>query len=113
VATTWTTHVFHLRIKARRLWPHQTRAQASLHDRGRHRQGHLGRCFRKGRAGDVAKAILTAVGYNLRLVLAWLRIIFRAMPFAMFQSFASRWSSNRVFNGRLFWRSAVDAMRFG
>jgi IS5 family transposase len=35
--------------------------------------GHLGRCHLKGRAGDAANAVLTAVGYNFRLVLAWLR----------------------------------------
>ena len=38
-------------------------------------EGHLGRCYLKGAAGDAANAILTAVGYNLRLVLAWLRIL--------------------------------------
>ena len=38
--------------------------------------GHLGRCHLKGREGDVANAILTAVGHNLRLVLKWLRKIF-------------------------------------
>ena len=27
--------------------------------------GHLGRCYLKGRDGDAANAILTAVGYNL------------------------------------------------
>jgi IS5 family transposase len=27
-------------------------------------EGHLGRCFLKGRAGDSANAILSAVGYN-------------------------------------------------
>jgi hypothetical protein len=32
--------------------------------------GHLGRCYLKGREGDAANVILTAVGYNLRLVLA-------------------------------------------
>ena len=37
-------------------------------------EGHLGRCYLKGTAGDAANAILTAVGHNLRLVLAWLRI---------------------------------------
>jgi len=37
--------------------------------------GHLGRCYLKGRAGDAANAILSAVGYNLRLVLAWLRAL--------------------------------------
>ena len=36
-------------------------------------QGHLGRCYLKGRAGDAANAILSAVGYNLRRVLARLR----------------------------------------
>jgi transposase, IS5 family len=35
--------------------------------------GHLGRCHLKGRAGDAANAILTAVGHNLRFVLAGLR----------------------------------------
>ena len=34
--------------------------------------GHLGRCYLKGREGDAANVILTAVGPNLRLVLAWL-----------------------------------------
>jgi IS5 family transposase len=38
-------------------------------------EGHLGRCYLKGTAGDAANAILTAVGHNLRLVLAWLRIL--------------------------------------
>src|ERR1700730_8930175 len=36
-------------------------------------EGHLGRCYLKGRAGDAANAILSAVGYNFRRVLAWLR----------------------------------------
>ena len=38
-------------------------------------EGHLGRCYLKGRAGDAANAILTAVGYNFRRILAWLRIL--------------------------------------
>jgi len=38
--------------------------------------GHLGRNFLKGRAGDKAKAILSATGYNFRLILKWLRKIF-------------------------------------
>ena len=37
--------------------------------------GHLGRCYLKGRTGDAANAVLTAVGHNLRLVLAWLRAL--------------------------------------
>ena len=36
-------------------------------------EGHLGRCYLKGRAGDAANAILTAVGHNFRRILAWLR----------------------------------------
>ena len=39
--------------------------------------GHLGRCYLKGREGDAANAVLTAVGHNLRLVLAWLRLLLR------------------------------------
>ncbi|TAM97770.1 MAG: IS5 family transposase [Rhizobiaceae bacterium] len=35
--------------------------------------GHLGRNYLKGRHGDHANAVLSAVGYNLRLILAWLR----------------------------------------
>ena len=37
--------------------------------------GHLDRSFLKDRDGDHANAVLTAVGYNLRLVLKWLRAI--------------------------------------
>ena len=40
-------------------------------------QGHLGRCYLKGRAGDAANAILTAAGYNFRRLLAWLRMLLR------------------------------------
>lgn len=35
--------------------------------------GHLGRCYLVGRAGDAANVILSAVGYNFRRTLAWLR----------------------------------------
>jgi transposase, IS5 family len=38
-------------------------------------EGHLGRCHLKGRAGDAANAILSAVGCNFRRILAWLRIL--------------------------------------
>jgi hypothetical protein len=33
-------------------------------------EGHLGRCYLKGREGDASNAILTAVGYDLRPRLA-------------------------------------------
>ncbi|MET4608844.1 hypothetical protein ABIB90_008352, partial [Bradyrhizobium sp. JR4.1] len=36
-------------------------------------EGHLGRCHLKGRSGDAANVVLSAVGYNFRRVLAWLR----------------------------------------
>ena len=39
--------------------------------------GHLGRNFLKGRHGDQANAVLTATGYNFRLVLRWLRALLR------------------------------------
>ena len=39
--------------------------------------GHLDRNFLKGRDGDHANAVLSAVGYNFRLVLNWLRILLR------------------------------------
>jgi hypothetical protein len=63
----------------------------------RHRDGdrsHEGRRFTlaaatsKGREGDAANSILNAIGYNLRLVLAWLRIILRLIFAAPFRHFA-------------------------
>ena len=39
--------------------------------------GHLGRNFLKGRLGDQINAIMSAVGYNLRLILKWLRKLLR------------------------------------
>src|SRR5436309_9634799 len=40
-------------------------------------EGHLGRCYLKGRAGDAANVVLSAVGHNFRRVLAWLRDFWR------------------------------------
>jgi transposase, IS5 family len=48
--------------------------------------GHLGRCYLKGRDGDAANAILSAVGHNLRLVLAWLRMLLRLILAALLQA---------------------------
>jgi IS5 family transposase len=53
-------------------------------------EGHLGRCYFKSRAGDAANVILTAIGYNLRLVLAWLRMILRVVLLALLQPLAIR-----------------------
>ena len=52
-------------------------------------EGHLGRCYLKGRAGDAANVILTAVGYNLRLVLAWLRAFLRVILHALIPALAT------------------------
>jgi len=51
-------------------------------------EGHLGRCYLKGRAGDAANVILSAIGYNLRLVFAWLRMILRLVLLVALQTFA-------------------------
>jgi transposase, IS5 family len=52
--------------------------------------GHLGRCYLKGRAGDAANAVLTAVGYNLRLILAWLKALLCLILTALTQAFTIR-----------------------
>jgi transposase, IS5 family len=51
--------------------------------------GHLGRCHLKGREGDAANVILTAVGHNLRRVLAWLRALLRLILLALWPPFAA------------------------
>jgi hypothetical protein len=61
--------------------------------------GHLGRCHLKGREGDAANVILTAVGHNLRRILAWLRVraLLRLILLALWRAFAPvpavRWAS--------------------
>ena len=49
-------------------------------------EGHLGRCYLKGRAGDAANVILSAVGYNFRRILAWLRALLCLFLIALLQS---------------------------
>src|SRR5215470_15118039 len=44
--------------------------------------GHLGRCHLKGRDGDAANVVLSAVGHNLRLILAWLAMLLRLILIA-------------------------------
>lgn len=39
--------------------------------------GHMDRNFLKGRLGDQINAVMSAVGYNLRLILKWLRALLR------------------------------------
>jgi IS5 family transposase len=52
--------------------------------------GHLGRCHLKGRTGDAANVVLTAVGHNLRLVLAWLRTLLCVILTAILSALAVR-----------------------
>jgi IS5 family transposase len=58
--------------------------------------GHLGRCYLKGQAGDAANAILTAIGYNLRLVLAWLRALLSQILAALLTQLLSHPAFNRA-----------------
>ena len=48
--------------------------------------GHLGRCHLKGREGDAINVILTAVGHNLRRILAWLRVLLTEILGALWQA---------------------------
>lgn len=48
--------------------------------------GHLGRNFLKGYPGDQANAMLTAIGYNFRLILAWLRLLLHLILKAILES---------------------------
>jgi len=48
--------------------------------------GHLGRCFLKGRAGDAANVVLSAVGHNFRRILAWLRELWYLFLFALWRT---------------------------
>ena len=53
-------------------------------------EGHLGRCYLKGRDGDAANALLSAVGYNFRRILAWLRVLLRLFLIAIMRAFIIR-----------------------
>ena len=59
--------------------------------------GHLGRCHLKGRKGDAANVVLTAIGHNLRLVLAWFRLLLRLILLALCRALAlapaAKWAS--------------------
>jgi len=52
--------------------------------------GHLGRNFLKGRHGDHANAVLTAIGHNLRLILKWLADLLREIMETFWASINSR-----------------------
>ncbi len=68
-------------------------------------EGHLGRCYLKGRAGDAANVILSAVGYNFRRILAWLRALWCLLLIALLQTI-----TNPLLNGR---RTKLRAVRSG
>jgi IS5 family transposase len=51
-------------------------------------EGHLGRCYLKGRAGDAANVVLSAVGHNFRRVLAWLRELLCLFLFPLWRALA-------------------------
>jgi transposase, IS5 family len=59
--------------------------------------GHLGRCYLKGHHGDAANAILSAVGFNLRLVLKWLRLFLSQILNAIFLSLSPFAALNQAF----------------
>ena len=51
-------------------------------------EGHLGRCYLKGRAGDAANVILSAVGHNFRRILAWFRELWCLFLFMLWRTLA-------------------------
>ena len=59
--------------------------------------GHLGRNYLKGRNGDAANAVLTAIGHNFRLILAWLRTILRSWWDRLCASFTPRFEPKSAF----------------
>jgi IS5 family transposase len=64
-------------------------------------EGHLGRNYLKGRHGDHANAMLTAAGYNFRLVLTWLRLLLRLIMAALLRELSRTQPRNRLLNGQL------------
>src|SRR5215207_1947318 len=59
-------------------------------------EGHLGRCYLKGRAGDAANVVLSAVGHNFRRILAWLRDFFCLLMFPLWRIPACPTQLNRA-----------------
>ena len=58
-------------------------------DRHQKAEGHLDGCYLKGSAGDAANPVLTAVGYNFRRILAWLRNLLRLILIVLWRAFAT------------------------
>jgi len=59
-------------------------------------EGHLARNYLKGRHGDHANAVLTATGYNFRLILRWLRALLRLILAALRAALIPRSALNRA-----------------
>ena len=59
-------------------------------------EGHLGRCYLKGRAGDAANVVLSAVGHKFRRILAWLREFLCLFLGQLLRSFANPTPLNRA-----------------
>jgi len=53
-------------------------------------EGHLDRNYLKGRSGDQINAVLSATGYNFRLILKWLKVLWRIICGAMLSLIASQ-----------------------
>ncbi len=59
--------------------------------------GHLDRNFLHGRDGDRANAVLSAIGYNLRLILRWFRRILCKMIAAILAEITTKSALQRAF----------------
>ena len=59
--------------------------------------GHLDRNFLHGRDGDRANAVLSAIGYNLRLILRWFRRILCKMIAAIWAAITTKSALQRAF----------------
>jgi IS5 family transposase len=105
--------VFHLRSETWRLRHHQARTAPPLGHRSVighiKTDGHLGRCHLKGPEGDAANVILTAVGYNLRLVFTWLSRLLRLILLALCPAISVAPAANGLLNGRLVRMNQADA----
>jgi transposase, IS5 family len=70
---------------------HELRRRSAIEPVIGHMQsdGHLGRNFLKGRHGDRANAVLSAVGQNIRLILRRLRLLLCLILAALFAASTS------------------------
>ena len=58
--------------------------------------GHLGRNYLAGRHGDHLNAVLTAIGYNFRLVFRWPKRLLRAIVQAILATIGSGQSTKNT-----------------